>query len=1024
MKKFINLAAVLAFAGAALLFTGCAKDYSSEINDLNSKVCALSDAVTALQTQISSGAVITNVTSTANGVKVTLSNGNSFEVTNGQNGKDGAAGKDGKAGSVVTIGNDGYWYIDGVKQSLKAEGKDGVDGNTWKPDAENDCWVEYGPDGKATGKTIAPLFPEGTITAIWADGVLILNGVEGAEGGIVTIALDELVYRVQSLKYIPEYSDGQIRGQYFTIHHDDSLDTDIFAIRAQYQVSPVGSAVDAEDCNLFFAEVKAVSTAKAKKDTAAAKINKFEYNKEKGIITIYATVPGVKAGKKIAAALEINTTANGANPAGTAIISDYVVANFSSEAADLESYIKFVNFNVAEPRVATRNDVNFEIPFNKPDTKVVLFDGIEARYELGGKFYTDEETAAWFGIDPKYTALTYKTSADSSIADHSSLGKNYSKVFVVDPIAKKEVAVSLKSAEIAEDNVDAYICDALYVYRNEAKTGKYIVAKYTILPAMFNVTITPSGVDSLKTWSYKVWDKVFNNGKGGVTRVDQKYTVTDLEGKAVPVKIGWLIQNSNCDSVVVFKDGKKYAKATGSAWISFAESKSTLGNFANVTFSNFDAQTKDLFVGGEYSFVTYLKTNQNNVYVITYAPQEIGARPADVKNIVLDTLALNINDNTGKLELVKTDTMKILASEAIWGTEGIAGFKDFDEFFEVFSFNVNEGKCIANTDSVIVNDAKKSYAATIRDKSVRMDLNKISKLGDILHFGADLTTAWGTKYSFNFVGTVIDPKVKLTYSALAVDGDVNVYGKLTKSRSGNYTYTYGKTELQNLFYYQGGLPNQNYTYDIDAEPWLFNALGWSNFGKASVPTIPTASGEIDFEREKVSQDTVAVAAKVNGFDILLDSLTFFIHHIDPVASFDQREDTTVVRRDKTADFKGDVMLWSRVEASVYEDVKTIFDRDAIWQSAPTLADAVKAFRGNNPNPYKLALTFSTPKYYQNEKEVPGTGIFTLKDGVLHYEIVKGTALDYPITAVIPATLKVDGGRFVEKTNVVVIFKED
>lgn len=50
----------------------------------------------------------------------------SFEVKNGTNGTD---GDDGANGSIVTIGADGYWYIDNVKTNVKAEGKGGTNGD-------------------------------------------------------------------------------------------------------------------------------------------------------------------------------------------------------------------------------------------------------------------------------------------------------------------------------------------------------------------------------------------------------------------------------------------------------------------------------------------------------------------------------------------------------------------------------------------------------------------------------------------------------------------------------------------------------------------------------------------------------------------------------------------------------------------------------------------------------------------------------------------------------------------------------
>ncbi len=227
MKKNFKVAFVGAI-GAMLMLAGCAKDYSSDINALDDRVTAVEGSVADLKAKISAGAVITSVTPADNGVKVTLSNGQSFDITNGKDGKD---GKDGKNGSVVDVNDEGYWTIDGKSIGLKAEGKDGQDGkpgkdgkdgedgkpgkdgkdgqngkdgkdaNYWMPDVEKNAWVEYSADGKATGKTIEGLLPEGAVSAIVANDVLILTNVDGVKGGMVEISLKS---DLKSLAMIPD----------------------------------------------------------------------------------------------------------------------------------------------------------------------------------------------------------------------------------------------------------------------------------------------------------------------------------------------------------------------------------------------------------------------------------------------------------------------------------------------------------------------------------------------------------------------------------------------------------------------------------------------------------------------------------------------------------------------------------------------------------------------------------------------------------------------------------------------------
>ena len=109
-RKYLN--AILfgtLLVGSTGAFVSCS-DYDDDIDGLNARVEAVEKSVKDLKAQIEAGAVVTSVEPVANGVKVTLSDGTDFTLTNGA---DGVNGVDGKPGSVVTIGDDGYWYIDG-----------------------------------------------------------------------------------------------------------------------------------------------------------------------------------------------------------------------------------------------------------------------------------------------------------------------------------------------------------------------------------------------------------------------------------------------------------------------------------------------------------------------------------------------------------------------------------------------------------------------------------------------------------------------------------------------------------------------------------------------------------------------------------------------------------------------------------------------------------------------------------------------------------------------------------------------
>lgn len=252
-KKLINsflLGATLVLSAGA--FVSC-QDYESDINDLTDRVSAVEKVSKELQALIQKGSVITNVESSAKGVKVTLSSGETFEITNGTNGadgkdgKDGAAGKDGKPGSVVTIGSDGYWYIDGVKTEYKAQGEKGEKGDQGETGpqgpqgpkgedgkdatgiyyypgtegAEKGFWVKVTVVGGNETKEVTTLRwapkEEDRIGVVWTDGQLKLTNVKGYDG---TLTIDLNTY-LKALVFKPEMVlDGQNAMEYIYIPYN------------------------------------------------------------------------------------------------------------------------------------------------------------------------------------------------------------------------------------------------------------------------------------------------------------------------------------------------------------------------------------------------------------------------------------------------------------------------------------------------------------------------------------------------------------------------------------------------------------------------------------------------------------------------------------------------------------------------------------------------------------------------------------------------------------------------------------
>ncbi|MCF0177870.1 MAG: hypothetical protein HUJ90_04520, partial [Bacteroidales bacterium] len=155
-RLFLVLSAVAILAVSS--FVSCTKDLQNDLSNLDSKVTTLQGTVDDLNKQIAAGAVITNVEKNGGVVKVTLSNGKTFEV------------KDGKDADVWTI-VDGYWAKNGEITEYQAVA------DQWVP-GEDGYWYCNGEKTDISWKA-------SSLTAVYEDGILTLYNVDGTDEPVV-----------------------------------------------------------------------------------------------------------------------------------------------------------------------------------------------------------------------------------------------------------------------------------------------------------------------------------------------------------------------------------------------------------------------------------------------------------------------------------------------------------------------------------------------------------------------------------------------------------------------------------------------------------------------------------------------------------------------------------------------------------------------------------------------------------------------------------------------------------------------
>lgn len=223
-KKFVGALLLGSLIMAGGTFTGCS-DYDDDINSVNERVDEVRSVLDELQTQVNEGLTISGVEKTDNGVIITMSDGNTYELTNGENGVD---------GTTWEIGEDGYWYKNGTKTDYQAIGKDGEKGDKgdkgdpgepgtpgtgvaggiyYYPGTEGEFegfWVkvEIDAEGNKTESNSGVAWTNpvaGGVSVVWDIYSETLT-VDGVEEGTVVINLSRIL---KALVFAPElYLDG------------------------------------------------------------------------------------------------------------------------------------------------------------------------------------------------------------------------------------------------------------------------------------------------------------------------------------------------------------------------------------------------------------------------------------------------------------------------------------------------------------------------------------------------------------------------------------------------------------------------------------------------------------------------------------------------------------------------------------------------------------------------------------------------------------------------------------------------
>lgn len=1077
MKKIIRLLTACALIGATFLaYTGCTKDYDDDIKGLGDRLTAVESTLNDLKAQIEKGAVITNVETTADGVKVTLSDGKTFELTNGEDGAKGDKGDQGEKGdkgdkgdtgtpgSVVTIGSNGNWYIDGEdtgRPSRGEQGEKGDQGDKGDPGetgpAGNDAPVIYyyphtdGTWHKVTAHydeegalvedsdeaTTDTWLPEGTITAVWnpETGELTLYNVEGGEGDTKMVVIStatieqnikDLASRIQSLVFVPEYSDGTIHAHGFS-YQDTDGNTHLLSsnniLEATFQVTPAEYAANLNTSNTV---VRAAQT-KAAAAPATVAIEKITA-REGGLVDVTMILPAntegfsgyaialyVYDGKVVEEGQEDADAINTANN----ISSDYAAVSFVDN--EVLSYCLYKDVEGNKVLYSDSEDKAFECEWKKAGTEESVYT-LYKGYEIGfkdaeGKYYSIAEVAGLAGVTAEEITPSLAAVKETKVVNkHGQEATDTTIVKISEFTAYTDAAADMKSSTPADmqglANYTATITGTFTLPGDSDDVSVCALeSTYKILNDQVTIEFAPVNVE----WNY------------------------DLAVSLSPNKSNPYSENLNAGTETYESDYDIFGLFTGA----YITSEKHILDGTEQTDVKIEirpvenTKTAELYIIGPYNFdeaephvlTSEFKCSKDNIDYTVTASVTLGTMPVEVK---ID-LGSHQVDFTNALVLWSEELNAVetaVANEDIIRTFSATSITE-DFKAELFTETANTLTTAAyrNETEMVSQHTKLMMSKDLIDdttlsenrfSAIRISRNAgdIKSFSDVFSFEYKVKTWYGSTYTFTAEATVKAPEYTLvTAPAYVVDGVVDVPGSVND----NGVYTVQNAGLEKYFSVNGydGANDVTVKFEILKDPEA-ESKGILNYPsdpeEANVDENGLKATTITWGEFTATEFDVKATIYVNGIALDTEDATKTITlRTRPVVEDATAEKTVEVSRIPDVDAVANLWTAMKITNNIEQGV------NLVDQNATVFADIFSNSEADTK--YGITLTFANPVTADVE---PNQYDFSAENGTLTlYKDSATLAIDVTFTVEYTVTYNMDYNHKDAKTGTVtVVFKKN
>ena len=844
MKKFFRTVMAFCLAGGVLAFTGCT-DYEDDINKLNERVDALEtgkiadveEQVASLQTALKTAQdaidaiealnleelkqTVADLKTTVDGIDLskyaTLDYVDATFAT-----KDAVADLETKLGTVEGDLNalegkyDSDVKISEILSKIETAQSDASKalGDLKSLQEALGVYAEAGAIDKALDlkldvEDFDAKFNEALQKALENGGDIttdidaaIKSATEALESKIdaLTDKVKDLASRIQSLVYVPEYSDGKATGVSYKLF-DETVGQTI--VKATFQVSPKEYAAtlvnQSENVVANIVEVK--SRAAGVPEVASVENGKLDIREVEGATDEYGYVEVILYSEKAAGtyafslyvASSEDVEAATENPdaladidAGTYISSEYVQTAFDEKSV-VELSGKY-SLRDSEKKEITPDVLNAEVAWEKilreESTKVDFFDGYSLYINLDGEnYYTIEEAAKTIGAEaedltPKYAAGTpsYEIVGEVSAEEIPS----YFKIADAEGHAGKTVEMAKTADEMSSVAGTTVSIENTFYFGENVETGNALVFENPITTT-YKVINEPVviRISAPKTeWTYKWAVEHAYNRNGTLVPNFENIVYSGLD---YTVETGSLGSTTIYDVLAAVKSTKATlngTEITDIPEISFGGTE----NKVNVSVFGYEFSSE---VENSYE-VEYTSDADNDlVSYKVYVDYTLGVMPGD---ITVDLGAANVPVfSTGvKVEAVaEGDAYKVaLAQMGENGTAWYAGEDALATFKSALATAVETAKVTVATGEAAatpVTDANTYLSINAKEgvenaEGSHLSLSSavINAVGNVFNYTTTYKTWYGVTYTFTAQRTVTAPEYEFAFNPAFVTPEGNV----------------------------------------------------------------------------------------------------------------------------------------------------------------------------------------------------------------------------------------------------------